>query len=290
MHISDPEFYSTIYAGRRDKDPYHFTRLVMPTAAVSTVDHNLHASRRGLLSNFYSKKSVRMRQSIVTDHVERLCSILENAHETESVVPMNHVFSSLSSDVTFKYAYGSNLGNLDKGISTNRFYQSGKDSLAFLHVLHYMPVVIMLKITPEWLVGRISPSAKPLCDLKDIIREESRHALNENASDRKKNTIFDTLIDPSLPPEERSLERLVDAGFELMTAGIDSAASTMAFTLYHLLSNEDILAKLRHELDQNPQSTEWSDLEKLPYLVCLLSVPNWWLLMEYLECGPLRGT
>jgi cytochrome P450 len=231
-----------------------------------------------------------MRQSIVTDHVEKLCKILEKAHETDSVVPMNHVFSSLTGDVTFNFAYGSNLGNLDKGVSTNRFYQSGKESLAFLHVLHYMPIVVLLKITPEWLVGIISPSAKPLCDLKDIIREESRQALDADVSDRKKNTVFDTLIDPSLPPEERELERLVDAGFELMTAGIDSAASTLAFTLFHLLSNEDMLAKLRYELDQNPQSTEWSDLEKLPYLVRLVSFPNYWRLMEYIERGSLRGT
>jgi len=71
------------------------------------------------------------------------------------------------------------------------------------------------------------------------------------------------------------LERLADEGNILIGAGSETTALILAVLSFHLVSNPDVLAKLRKELetvmpDPNTPIT-WQQLEQLPYLVSLLA-------------------
>ena len=84
-------------------------------------------------------------------------------------------------------------------------------------------------------------------------------------------TIFEELRDSDLPPQEKTIERLMDEGFILVGAGGETTAQTLTVLTFHLLNNHEILLELRAELDSimpDPESSvPWQTLEQLPLLV-----------------------
>ena len=87
-------------------------------------------------------------------------------------------------------------------------------------------------------------------------------------------TIFEEMRDSNLPPEQKTVDRLKEEGFVLVLAGGDTSAKVLTALTYHLLSNPDILQRLKKELveampDPNV-SMSGAKLEQLPYLVSIL--------------------
>lgn len=89
-------------------------------------------------------------------------------------------------------------------------------------------------------------------------------------------TIFEELRDSDLPPQEKTIERLMDEGFILVGAGGESTAQTLTVLTFHLLNNPEIVLELRAELDKvmpDPESSvPWQTLEQLPFMVRQLMI------------------
>lgn len=102
-------------------------------------------------------------------------------------------------------------------------------------------------------------------DVKSIIKGLDDKTYKPNPS------VFEGLLTSSLPPQEKTLERLVREGMALIIAGSEATAQTLSITTYHLLANADKLAKLRAELEHtmpNPSAIPpLAQLETSPYLV-----------------------
>lgn len=83
-------------------------------------------------------------------------------------------------------------------------------------------------------------------------------------------TVFATLLDSDLPPEELSLTRLQHEAISLIGAGIETTKRALSVASFHILDNPAILARLREELISaipNPESPPPLEVyEKLPYL------------------------
>jgi cytochrome P450 len=83
-------------------------------------------------------------------------------------------------------------------------------------------------------------------------------------------TIFHELLSGDLPPAEKSLDRLVDEGINMVAAGTLTTAHFLKTTSYHLLANPALLAKLKSELITaipNPEELpSLRDVEAMPYL------------------------
>ena len=77
--------------------------------------------------------------------------------------------------------------------------------------------------------------------------------------------------DPKKGYEVPTLEDLVDDAFLFLIAGSDTTAYTLSVGTFHILDNEEVLARLRAELKEAPKDTHgtfiWKDLVNLPYLV-----------------------
>ncbi len=69
------------------------------------VSHNLHRMRRGAMSTFFSKASVRRLQPVIRDLVVKLCDKLERTMKTGQPVHMVHAYSALTQDVITEYCY-----------------------------------------------------------------------------------------------------------------------------------------------------------------------------------------
>lgn len=82
--------------------------------------------------------------------------------------------------------------------------------------------------------------------------------------------MFAAVADPKLPAE-RNLGRLEDEGFVVLAAGTETTTYSLGVTMFYLLYNPDIHAKLLEELTviwPNPDKClELSALENLPLMV-----------------------
>lgn len=78
------------------------------------------------------------------------------------------------------------------------------------------------------------------------------------------------LADSEIPQSEKELTRLEDDAIFLMMAGTDAPAQALAITLFHILNNPNVYARLKEELftisDPDTVST-LEQFQRLPYLV-----------------------
>jgi len=91
-------------------------------------------------------------------------------------------------------------------------------------------------------------------------------------------TVITELLQSDLPMEEKADRRLQDEIQLVVGAGLSTTGWTLSVCTYYLLTNPEILTRLRNELDayhtakmRNPSSDdEWTGLEKLPYLTAVI--------------------
>lgn len=117
------------------------------------------------------------------------------------------------------------------------------------------------------LAGKGSGSAKQEIDDSLVPDLESSDATT-------KATIFEQILDSPLPAHEKRVERLVQEGQVLVSAGSETTARTLYVGAVHLLQNPSVLRRMRSELEAvMPKPTSkptWSQLEQLPYLTAII--------------------
>ena len=87
-------------------------------------------------------------------------------------------------------------------------------------------------------------------------------------------TIFHELLNSNLPPEEKSMRRMVYEGQTLIGAGTITTAHTLKTISYHLIANPNTLERLRQELagveSELNTDIELKRLERLAYLTAVI--------------------
>lgn len=82
--------------------------------------------------------------------------------------------------------------------------------------------------------------------------------------------MFATILGSTLPQTEKSLDRLEQDGFEVLSASAETFAKASSIGIFHLVSNPMKLKRLRDELDSimvDKVLPPLKELERLPYLV-----------------------
>ena len=88
-------------------------------------------------------------------------------------------------------------------------------------------------------------------------------------------TVFHEIMTSNLPNDEKTVDRMTQEALSVISAASETSSSVLATTIFHILSNPEIILRLQHELDEAIPNAEkmamieWRDLEKLPYLVSL---------------------
>lgn len=270
LHISDPYYYTEIYAGhtkRREKDP-RFTRMLgAPTSTALTIDHNLHHSRRSPLAQYFARRSIFKIQPLIQEKADKLVERLSTARAQGTVVKLDAAFSAATADIISEYMSGISLGYLD----VDDFQIDIKDSMAAAfstcHVMKFFPFLLpMAEMIPKQLAKRLSPITASLFSLRKIVYEQTEFAIQNVGHGRGRDTMFQALCDPKIPPKERTLARLQDESLTILLAGTETTAGTLKFIFFHLLHNKAILLKLRSEIQQHSHATV-VELEKIMYMV-----------------------
>ncbi|KAJ5784893.1 uncharacterized protein N7503_010105 [Penicillium pulvis] len=268
VHIADPYFYSEIYAPKlRDKDP-RFVRLGdIQGSMLFTVGHNLHASRRAVLQNFFSKMSILGLESMIQKKVDKLAQRMKMAYQAGTVFNLDAAFAAIASDVIGEYAYGFSLDYLDHEDFGNEIRDSMLSILSLSHLMMFFPIPLsVVKAVPKQLLQKFSPALANILYVRELVLEQAKFALKESGKGGSgKKTIFEALADPSLPPEERAPTRIRDEALSLLNAGTETTAGILRAIFFHLLHDKTKLLNLRNELEQSP-SASFAELERLPYM------------------------
>lgn len=273
LHIHDPEFYSEIYVGssrRTDKNAAAVAAYTVPTASLATVDHDLHRLRRGILSPYFSKRSIAALEPMINERVDRLCERLEQF--TGEIVDLDSASAAMSADIISLYFYGKTFDYL----GNKNFKFVVRDAMigliGFYHITRFFPTLaIFMKSLPIPIIRLMNPGAADYLTSQMEIKQEIEGNLKKNKN-KSSSVIIGALEDPSIPEQEKTLNRLIDEGMTIVFAGTETTARSITITIFHLLNNKALLQRLRQELKTIPKTDgrySLKDLESLPFLVLL---------------------
>ncbi|KAA8651177.1 cytochrome P450 [Aspergillus tanneri] len=275
LHVKDPNFYDEIYAGAtRPRNRYlpSIRMLGLPQSSAATVEHDLHRSRRRVLTSYFSKQSVMRLESLINKKIEKLLKRFEKFHEDGTVVRLDSAFSALAGDITSHYTYGYSYDYLDHEVFRNDVREAIINLLGIGHIAKFFPFIpFMLRNIPQRVVRWYHPGAAQVLEFRNTLRRQSIETLrNSGRGHREDQTIFDALNDPRLEKQERTISRLENEAFLILAAGTETTAQPLNVILFHLLDNKRLLSKLHYEMKQiMPELNSfvsWTSLEKIPYL------------------------
>ncbi|KAI9928681.1 hypothetical protein ASPWEDRAFT_180261 [Aspergillus wentii DTO 134E9] len=278
LHIKDPHFFDRIYTSKRqEKDKYMVRIFASPLSAAATVDHDLHRMRRELVNPFFSKRSVMALEHLVQDKIEKAASRLEQAHKDGTVVSVDGLFAALTADVISHYTFGETMRILDTNDLRNDFREAVVGAGEMCHLGRFFGFFqSILEYAPD-LIERVQPSAKGLFDSKRMLANRAEATMKgdfgESAGGMR--TIFDSLLDKSVPESERAIARVRDEAMTVLAAGTETTARVLAVGTFHLYRDREMMIWLREEVRQvMPEPTSsvpLSQLEKLPYLTAVIN-------------------
>ena len=283
LHIQDPQYYSSIYTGssrRVNKDAPSVGAFDVPASTAATVEHDLHRARRGYLNPYFSKRSITGLEPVIHERIGKLCLRLEETMHQGEVMSLDAAFSALTADVITLRFYGQHYDYLS--IKDFRFVV--RDAFLGLslvyHLARFLPIVIKtLKSLPIPIIRLIIPSVADLLALREEIKLNGAGTLKEKSTTEFKSVIVGSLGDPTIPAEERTVDRLIDEGTVIIFAGTETTSRALSVTMFYLLSDESILKRLCDELDTLPSTPDnaysVSQLEHLPFLVSFPANHRW---------------
>jgi len=96
---------------------------------------------------------------------------------------------------------------------------------------------------------------------------------NQNHKSASHPTIFHSILDSDLPPQEKELRRLSQEGQTIVGAGTETTAWAMSVITYHVLANPTVMRQLQEEIRgvMSEEKATCNQLEKLPYFSAVIS-------------------
>ncbi|KAI1328950.1 putative cytochrome P450 [Xylariaceae sp. FL0255] len=262
LHINDPSFIDTLYAGgsvRRDKYEYFATQF----GVFGTVHHNMHRLRRGAMNRFFSKASVTKLEPAIHQKVDKLCRQLSTHFGSKKPVELNMAFSCFTTDVVTTYAFAKCYDFLDDLSFQTNFHApivAGTDLGPYIKqfpfIFPLMQSLPELTFRNSW-VTSLNPQMGIYLnfqrDVKAQIRETQWQRDIGKAMAKEQNlhaTIFHELLESDLPEKGKTAERLWQDGQIIIGAGTETTAWTLSVIFFYILHNRDIYEKVFSELEE----------------------------------------
>ncbi|EXJ68785.1 uncharacterized protein A1O5_07716 [Cladophialophora psammophila CBS 110553] len=260
LHLTDVSLYKEIY---NQTTPYlksksFYDGFLTAHTVFAECDPILHKERRKLLNPFFSRTGVLKLEPIID---EKIKIFLEKLGEVCPLGPIDasRAFRCLTVDVISQFAFGRSRdlihetpGGFDAALL--RAIDSGGDQLALLQ--HSYVTLFFAERLPLSLVARVDKTVAQIHYLHEFARDSvSQHKTRRGKSPHP--VIFDNL--QGLSDEYQAMEAV-----DILLAGSDTTAFTVATALFYILSNESIRTRLVQELKQNiPDSKAMPPLQQL---------------------------
>ena len=145
IHIKDPKFYNTLYAGpakHRNKDPW-FSFISFPQSVFSTNGHELHRPRRKVLSQFFKRQAVLDFEPVIRSNVELLCKHFSNAMKYNQAIELHAALYSFTSDNLSQYCFGLREGfhYLEEAKAPDTWKLRITAMFEFCRIIRHFPII-----------------------------------------------------------------------------------------------------------------------------------------------------
>lgn len=276
LHVGDPDFYSVLYATsasgqKRNKYNWFTESFGLDNSVFATWEHDKHKIRRGALGMYFSMQSVRRLDSLIRERVAMLLKRFSEFKDNGNVMMMSWAFAAFTNDVVMTYSFA----RCDHRLEAPDFDPSYRDASFFgstaENFLKHAPWLNnFMQSIPDSMSHLAHPAMASFIEQKRNTLKQIAAIHDGQKSNLSHPTIFHSILDSKLPPEEKSVSRLSDDAQVLMMAGTLTTAWTLEVIMFWLIMKPEILCKLKDELkvampDKNavvPLPT----LEGLPYL------------------------
>ena len=163
IHVNDPNFYDTLYAGptrRRHKDPW-FLSSIAPGMSFAASNYDHHRARRSGLSPFFSKTAVRGLEPAIHQNIRLLCLHFQRAQGTSQLLELHTCFVNFAVDTVSQYVFGKDFGfNTLKEPVLGEKWKKGVNGIfeLLLLVRHFPWMYFFSRILPVWFSRLFFPS------------------------------------------------------------------------------------------------------------------------------------
>ncbi|KAK5992086.1 N-acetyltryptophan 6-hydroxylase ivoC [Cladobotryum mycophilum] len=287
LHVSDPAFFEKLYNndGRWNKYDWSYDAFSAKPSMICSIDHDIHKARRAPLNSFFSKANVANKQDIIQRLSSKLCDRISEFSDTKTTINLGTAISAFTRDVATEFILGKSYDNLDmtdfNAGMTGVLQSSGAIWRLTKHVRWFGP---LMKSLPLAFVEKMADDGTKafFTFLKDTMRITSETicpppsaAIDDKAPPR---TIIHEILESSLPPTEKTSDRINDEVSTITGAAFETSAATLRLILYYVYGDAKILRRLRAELataTKGHNTTNTADLdvaafEQLPYLTAVI--------------------
>lgn len=230
LHCSDPAFTDEIYAGPgrvRDKWQHQLnTGGAGPVAvtAFSTVDHNLHRTRKAPFAKFFSRQQMLKLEGEVHDFAQQTTNkMLTSAGK--GAFDVKEAFNCFTADVISQYAFGESMGFIA---------QEGWEPNFATWVKSFFKSAYMMRHNA---LGRKIAQVMPLMadylgeDIKSVMRQMTvviPGYIQQAVKNPENGRVFADLVESKSRPQNETVEetmcRLSGEGFNFLLAGTETTA------------------------------------------------------------------
>ena len=257
-----------------------FSGALMVKESVGAAESfDLHRVRREALNPYFSVKAVLGAEGVVRGKAEKLGKIFEQAVQKakggngDGELNLSDVFFAYSNDVVRAFSFGSDNNLLDDLEEAKKQRENLARLLTGVPLNMHFPWIpnLLAKVLPLFLGEKaIPPAVMDMIRFRAKIGRDIEAIFSEKGEAKPDHSIFYDLRDSTtLPPEEKTVQRLQDEATLLIMAGTESTAKSMTIAAFYLLHQPSVMVKLRQELAEARRA---SKAEQIPVSV-LLTLP-----------------
>jgi len=207
--------------------------------------------------------------------VSRLADRMATCAKEDTVIPLFYAYRCMTVDMISEYAFGKQLGLLDRKDWGKSFYSAWRALWELSGIIRQIPVIMdIFDAMPRWVLQIVNPGALEVLDMKDATDAQMAAILDTDPkvySQRPFPTVmWEVAQSDILPPKEKTFRRLATDANSILAAGFETTGNVLTLMTYLVLQHKDIHERLKTELkDAIPDENEipsWQVLEKLPLL------------------------
>ncbi|GAP91441.1 putative cytochrome P450 [Rosellinia necatrix] len=286
LFIHDPQFYNELYVNEKTRRSNHYDSFAQGIGFdgchLLTVDHDLHRTRRKPLEPFFSKRGVLKLQPMLAEIAELLETRLRQYANTGEIVRLDYAFTAYTGDIIGRMCLDTND---PRDLFLNKEDFSADWAWIMQMIIRSVPlfsgfpwIIWLIKPIPSRVLLWLYPRGQAFAKFQDKARSNIRRALSSNgvgAHDERVESLFHHVASSEMPVAEKSEERLAKEAQLLLGGGTVTSARVISCATYYILTQPDVLERLREELRQPMKRwpvdvPSWTDLERLPFLQAVI--------------------
>jgi cytochrome P450 len=246
-----------------------------PEGTFPTIKADVHRLRRGALNPFFSTAAIARIEPTIHALAKRLADRMATCAARDEAIPLFYAYRCLTVDLISEYAFGKQLGMLERADWGASFYSAWRALWEMSGLIRQLPAIMtVFQALPRCVLARVNPGALEVIDMQIATDAQMRTVLAADPKAFKTRpfpaVMWEVAHHPALPAEEKTFKRLAVDANNILAAGFESTGSVLTLMTYLILKHPDIHERLKKELAvaiPNPDNIpSWQILEKLPLL------------------------